>query len=204
MSCIFKLDGVGSVDNRTSTNLLHHFGGKKLHLTPDTWHVTHGGGVNILSTFQLPISYGLGLKMFGRFWGKGLLNESINQLMSDEGGGGLAGVIRHFLDLSFRHVTTKTKANFGRFGFFRKTFGQKRDPTPVKSLFENTMGNPFVDFLKYWPKLFKKKFRIEIWTISFQICFQNQFLTLGSGQTENNFHCQSVNCQNHPSIHIMN
>ena len=31
----------------------------------------------------------------------------------------------------------------------------------------------------------KKKFRIEIWTFSFQICFQNQFLTLGSGQTEN-------------------
>ena len=42
------------------------------------------------------------------------------------------------------------------------------------------MGNPFFDFFKYWPKLFKKKFRIEIWIFSFQICFRNQFWTLGS------------------------
>ena len=39
--------------------------------------------------------------------------------------------------------------------------------------------------ISYWPKLFKKKFRIEIWTFSFQICFRNQFSTSGSGQTEN-------------------
>ena len=31
----------------------------------------------------------------------------------------------------------------------------------------------------------KEKLRIEIWTFLFQICFLNQFLTLGSGQTEN-------------------
>ena len=43
----------------------------------------------------------------------------------------------------------------------------------------------FFHFLKYWPKLFKKKIRIEIWRFSFQICFQNQFLTSGSGRTEN-------------------
>ena len=30
-----------------------------------------------------------------------------------------------------------------------------------------------------------KKFRIELWTFSFQIGFRNQFSTLGSGQTEN-------------------
>ena len=47
------------------------------------------------------------------------------------------------------------------------------------------MESPFLDFFKYWPKRSKKKFRIEIWTFSFQICFQNQFSTLGSGQTEN-------------------
>ena len=46
------------------------------------------------------------------------------------------------------------------------------------------MGNPFFDFLNYWAKRLKK-IRIEIWTFSFQICFQNQFLTSGSGQTEN-------------------
>ena len=37
--------------------------------------------------------------------------------------------------------------------------------------------------VSYWPKLFK--IRIEIWAFSFQICFQNQLLTSGSGQTEN-------------------
>ena len=38
------------------------------HLTPDTWHLTldmwHLEGVNILSEFQLPSSYGLGVMMF--------------------------------------------------------------------------------------------------------------------------------------------
>ena len=57
----------------------------------------------------------------------------------------------------FRHATTKTWADFGKFGFFRKIFAQKRDPTPAKSCFENIMGNPFFDFLKYIPKLFKTK-----------------------------------------------
>ena len=41
-----KLDGVGLVDNRPSTNKLHHFVRKKRrkkmwHVTRDTWHVTH-------------------------------------------------------------------------------------------------------------------------------------------------------------------
>ena len=58
-------------------------------------------------------------------------------------------------------------------------------PLPrAKSLFENTMENPFFYFFKYWPKRSKNFFRIELWTFSFKICFQNQFLTLG-GQTEN-------------------
>ena len=34
-------------------------------------------------------------------------------------------------------------------------------------------------------EMLQKKFRIEIWTFSFQICIKNQFLTSGSGQTEN-------------------
>ena len=60
-----KLDGVGPVDNRLSTDKLHHFVRKKKrkkkkkkknvpcdtwhvtrdtwHVTRDTWHVTHGG-----------------------------------------------------------------------------------------------------------------------------------------------------------------
>ena len=40
------------------------------------------------------------------------------------------------------------------------------------------MENPFFDCFKYWPKFFKKKFRIKVWTFSFQICFWNQFSTL--------------------------
>ena len=35
-----KLDGVGPVDNRPTTDYLQHFVKKKYHLqlTPDTWH----------------------------------------------------------------------------------------------------------------------------------------------------------------------
>ena len=33
--------------------------------------------------------------------------------------------------------------------------------------------------------MLQKKFTIEIWTFSFQICFQTQILTSESGQTEN-------------------
>ena len=45
-----KIDGVGPVDNRPSTDKLHHFERKKnkqknmWHVTQDTWHVWGGGG----------------------------------------------------------------------------------------------------------------------------------------------------------------
>ena len=55
--------------------------------------------------------------------------------------------------------------------------------TPVKSLFENTMGNPFFDFFLILTE--RKKNILEIGTFSFQICFCNQYWTSGSGQTEN-------------------
>ena len=104
---VYKLNGVGPVDNRPSTNLLHHFVKKNKkktdrtpdtkHVTPDTWHLTcetwhvkpytlhvtpdmlNMVGVSILSKFQLPSSYGLGIMMFWGFGGKGLLNELMNQ-----------------------------------------------------------------------------------------------------------------------------
>ena len=41
------------------------------------------------------------------------------------------GVIGHFSDLSFQHVTTKTSAYLGKFGLFRKKFFEKIYPTPV-------------------------------------------------------------------------
>ena len=61
-----ELDGIGHVDNRPSTEYLHHFvkQTKTLHLTPDTWPVICDtwqmvGGANILLKFQLPSSYSL-------------------------------------------------------------------------------------------------------------------------------------------------
>ena len=35
-----------------------------LHMTCDSKHMTHGGKVNMLSKFQFPSSYGLGVKVF--------------------------------------------------------------------------------------------------------------------------------------------
>ena len=66
-------------------------------------------------------------------------------------GGGLAGVNGQFSDLSFRHATTQTYAYFEVFSFFRKKIVKKKNPTPVKSLFENTIGNPLFHFSKHWP-----------------------------------------------------
>ena len=56
---LLKLDGVGPVDNRASTNVLSHFVKKYiLHVTHDTWC-----GMNILSKFQLSSTNSLGFMM---------------------------------------------------------------------------------------------------------------------------------------------
>ena len=48
------------------------------------------------------------------------------------------------------------------------------------------MENPFfLLFIILIETLNKKKFRTEIGTFSFQICFRNQFFTSGSDKTEN-------------------
>ena len=112
LSCfvfLSKLDGVGPVDNRPSTDKLHHFAQKKKrkkkkkknmwHVTRDTWHVTHNtwhvtcdtwhvtrdtfGGVNILSKFQLSSSYRLWFMILWRSGGKGWLAELINEWMNE-------------------------------------------------------------------------------------------------------------------------
>ena len=64
---LYKLDGVGPVDNRPSPDKLHHFvknTQKNMtpdtwHMTPDTWnltydtwHVTHGGGWTFSQNFS--------------------------------------------------------------------------------------------------------------------------------------------------------
>ena len=66
----YKLDGVGPVDNRPSTNKLHHFVKKRTkkmwhmtcdtchvtrdmwHVTRDTWHVTRLGGWTFFKNFS--------------------------------------------------------------------------------------------------------------------------------------------------------
>ena len=84
-----KLDGVGPVDNRPSTDKLHHIVKKKKmwyltrdtrHMTHDTWHMTHDmfGGVDILSKFQLPSSYCLWFMILWRSGGKGWLTDLIS------------------------------------------------------------------------------------------------------------------------------
>ena len=77
-------------------------------------------------------------------------------------------------DLRFGHATTQTWAYSRVFGFFRFFFVKNKTLPRSNHLLKKTMENPFLDFLKYWPKLFKKKIRIEIWTFAFQICFRNQ------------------------------
>ena len=54
------------------------------------------------------------------------------------------GDTRVVTKLGFAHVTTKTLAYLGVFGFFRIFFGNKFSP-PGQSHFENTMGNPFFE-----------------------------------------------------------
>ena len=51
------------------------------HVTCDMWHVTceTWREMNILSKFQVPRSYGLGVRVSWWFGGKGWVNESINE-----------------------------------------------------------------------------------------------------------------------------
>ena len=55
---------------------------------------------------------------------------------------------RTLVDLSFRHITTKTRAYSGSYGFFKTFFGSNSVPPPAESLFENTMKNDFFSCLK--------------------------------------------------------
>ena len=54
------------------------------HMTCDTWHVTCDmlWGLNIVSKFQLPSSYGLWFMIFWRFGGKGSLTDWPNELIT--------------------------------------------------------------------------------------------------------------------------
>ena len=64
------------------------------------------------------------------------------------------GPKRHFSELSFRHVTTKSWAYSRMFGFFRIFFSPKIKPYPGRINFWKYNGKFLFWFLKkYWPKL---------------------------------------------------
>ena len=92
---------------------------------------------------------------------------------------------RAVTELGFAHVTTKSWAYFGVFGFFRKKFRRKNCPPHPNHFLKIQWEIHFFTFLNTDQNAPKRKFRIEIWTFSFQICFKNQFSTSGSGPTEN-------------------
>ena len=52
---------------------------------------------------------------------------------------------------------------------------KKRDPTPVKSLLENTMENPFFYFLKYRPNCFEKNLESKYEHSHFKYAFGINF-----------------------------
>ena len=82
-SCtIQKLDGVGPVDNRPSTDKLQHF---YIYIFFYMSHVTRDtlGVVNIVSKSQLPSSNGLGFMKGWRSGGKGWLSHLINQSINE-------------------------------------------------------------------------------------------------------------------------
>ena len=65
---------------------------------------------------------------------------------------------RAVTELGFAHVTTKTWAYSEVFGFFRKIIWRKNCPPPPKSLFKNTIGNPFFGTPFFGTKCSKKMF----------------------------------------------
>ena len=83
-----KLDRVGLVDNRPSTNKLHQFVKKMTcdmwHVTRDMWHATcdrwHVVGGEHSLKFQLPRSSSLWFMIFWRVGGK----DSLSDWMSDK------------------------------------------------------------------------------------------------------------------------
>ena len=88
------------------------------------------------------------------------------------------------IELSFTHITSKTWAHSGKFGYFRIFFRLKKRPPPAKSLFEITMGNPFFGTPFFGTKRSTKFFQIINCIALYQKnCFQNRSWTLGSART---------------------
>ena len=144
MGCMYvaKLDGVGPVDNRPSTDKLHHFVRKKKlkkkkyvtcymwHVTRDMWHVTRdtwqrtrdmwhvGGGVNILSKFELPSSYCFWFIIYYEDLEE--MADSLSDLINDEAFYRTAPVTPGLLLTVLISVTITTKIIF--FCFLKLTY----------------------------------------------------------------------------------
>ena len=93
------------------------------HLTPDTWHLTRDTwhltcdtwwGVNILSKFQLPSSFGLGGKGIWRSGGKGSLTWSISEWITKVfiEQPRLHQVCEQYLIYIYPQIPERTKTNF--------------------------------------------------------------------------------------------
>ena len=56
------------------------------HKTHNLWDVTHNtrGLMNIVSQFQVLSFWGLGVKVFWRFWTKGWMNESLTEVFVEQ------------------------------------------------------------------------------------------------------------------------
>ena len=115
------------VDNRPYIDKFHHFirkNIKKIHMTSDiwnmtsdTWHVTYNrwhmtcdtwkvGEVDLLSKFQLPSFYGLGVKVFWRYVHKGSLTDWLNSfIMNDKGVCRTAPATQGLLNISIKRCT---------------------------------------------------------------------------------------------------
>ena len=103
MCDMWQIEG-GEHELKISGPKLWHFGSDMWHMTPDMWHLTgdtwqltpdrwhqtcdmwhlicdmqHIVRGNILSKFQLPSFYGLGVMMFWIFGGKGRINQSVRE-----------------------------------------------------------------------------------------------------------------------------
>ena len=130
---MWKLDGVGPIDTRLSTDKLCHLSEKrktkKLHVTCDMWHLTcvtwHATcdmleGVNILSKFQLPSSYCLWVMILWRFWGKGWLTDWLNYSVNDEAVSSTAPATPGLL------INLKARNLLNVIGHYSLTLGEKK------------------------------------------------------------------------------
>ena len=109
---------------------------------------------------------------------------ALNKIRGGEGRGLGEGVSGHCLIWASGMLTPKLRHILGCLAFSEKN-SLKNLPYAGQITFWKYNGKSIFLLFKILTETFKTKFRIEIWTLSFQICLQNRFWTSGNGQTEN-------------------